>query len=340
MLWELRCKHQDAVFFPIWLLFQCVKHRRKAVVVRRAFGLGDVVCVFPLCDEIRRRHPKTLLVFVTSQYAKPLVLLSKKADVVFGAYGVQWRVPRLCGLVAAVYDPKTSEEMSPKSGSQNHLVDALAISCGITLRDRQPRFTVPDAILENVRKKFGLQKKRTSNSLIIGINCGRSWPVKEWSASKWQGLVDKIHSAYDADILQFGQRQGNSGDDEFDKILGVRSVVSSLQVEELAGLIAVCDLVVTIDSAPLHIAGAVGVPVVGVFGPVGNLPPDSAALGVVAEVPCRFCHHRTPIAHWQIGCPHDIRCMKELKVDAVFTAVQSLLANRNRPQLVSDKSKK
>jgi len=94
-------------------------------------------------------------------------------------------------------------------------------------------------------------------------------------------------------------------------------------------LIANCDLVISIDSGPVHLAGMVGTPVIGLFGPVdpaSRLPPDSSALGLFSEVPCLFCHNRTPVIHWISGCPNDIACMKKLDTETVFEAVKSMLA--------------
>ena len=45
-------------------------------------------------------------------------------------------------------------------------------------------------------------------------------------------------------------------------------MVSRLKGEELVALIAICDLLISIDSGPVHVAGAVATPVIGLFGPV------------------------------------------------------------------------
>jgi ADP-heptose:LPS heptosyltransferase len=324
---KLRCENQDGILFPIWLLFQCLVHRRKAVIIRRAFGLGDVICALPMCDEVRRLHPKSILVFVTSRYSTSLVLFSGKVDLVYGAFGVQWRVLRMGGLVEAVYDPKTSDHRSP-NGTKNHLIDDLAASCGLALSNRQPYLKVPDEVLESVRIKFGLPKKGERSRIIIGISCGQTWPVREWPATHWQTLVDLIHANYEATVLQFGQRLVVGSKTEYDKIQGVQSLVSILKVDELLALTAICDLVVTIDSGPIHMSGALGIPVLGLFGPINpkyRLPISSPSVGVYADVPCIFCHHNSPIGHWQTGCPNDIRCMKELKVEVVYASLRSLL---------------
>ena len=71
-------------------------------------------------------------------------------------------------------------------------------------------------------------------------------------------------------------------------------------------------------------AGAVGTPCVGLFGPTEPsliFSNPERAVGVFHRVECSFCHHRHPRLHWQSGCPHNIRCMKELTVEQVFDAV-------------------
>jgi ADP-heptose:LPS heptosyltransferase len=141
-------------------------------------------------------------------------------------------------------------------------------------------------------------------------------------------LVDKIHGEYDTVIIQFGIHISGKLN-AYDALTGVQSLVSRLNTEELVALLAGCDLLVAIDSGPVHIAGAVGTPVVGLYGaldPRCFLPPDSPAVGVFSEVPCLFCHHKTPLGHWKSGCPNDIRCMVELDVEKVFQAAKAMLA--------------
>src|ERR1043166_1232843 len=66
-----------------WLVFQCVRHRKRAVIICRMAGIGDVVCTLPICDEVRSRHPEKLLVFITSAPWRDIVILSRSADLVY-----------------------------------------------------------------------------------------------------------------------------------------------------------------------------------------------------------------------------------------------------------------
>ena len=151
------------------------------------------------------------------------------------------------------------------------------------------------------RIAYGLDYKGTAQRLLIGINPGPTWRVKEWEASKWQELINKIHSEYDAVIIQFGFNTGD-GSSEYDNLTDVKLLAGRLKGEELLALVTNCDLIISIDSGPVHLAGAVGTPVIGLFGPLDPaliLPPNAQALGLFSDVPCLFCHNRAPIIHWR-----------------------------------------
>jgi ADP-heptose:LPS heptosyltransferase len=76
---------------------------------------------------------------------------------------------------------------------------------------------------------------------------------------QWQKLINEIHSEYEAVIIQFGSN-GGSRSSEYDSLRRVQSVARGLKGQEGVALIAICDLIVTIDSGPVHMAGAVGTP--------------------------------------------------------------------------------
>jgi ADP-heptose:LPS heptosyltransferase len=325
-------KISDLILFPWWLIVQRLRHGKKIVIICRPGALGDILCTLPVCGEIRKRHPGTRLVFLTHVDYKKMVRLSRDVDDIFGAKSWTWpfTLParyQLPGIVEAIYNPRTTDELLPKSGTKTHLIDDIAASCNVIIPkpERQPRLFPPAELIKETQVAYGLTNDVAKGRLIIGVNCARSWPVKEWSAAHWQELLDKIHAEYDAVVLQFGFTR--SKDDEYAHLRGTR-FFPSLKSDELVALLAGCHLIVSTDSGPVHIAGAVGVPVVGLFGanaPQYRLPPDSPGTGLFSQIPCIACHHESPRGHWQSGCPNDIRCMKELDAQTVFEAVKNYL---------------
>src|SRR5262245_44792916 len=336
-----RLRARGWIPFTLWVVLQFAWHRKRAVLLCRFGGIGDVVCTLPMCDEVRRRHPGKLLVFITSAVWRDIVRLSRSADLV---YANKWWVHpftlptqfKLLGLVNTIYNPQTTGELTG-NGAACHLIEDLAASCGFKVTARQPKLYPSPGLIENTRVKYGFDWKTIGERLLIGINPGPNWRVKEWDVSKWQKLINKIHSEYDAVIIQFGSNQGD-GSSEYDHLIGVESFAGRLKGEEFIALIAGCNLVISIDSGPVHVAGAVGTPVIGLFGPLNPalvLPPDplAPALGLFSDVPCLFCHNRTPVIHWISGCPNDIACMKKLDDQTVFQAVKTMLAHRKKREV-------
>ena len=334
----LKVRARGWVPFALWLVLQFVRHRKRAVIVCRCGGLGDVLCTLSMCEEVRRCHPGKLLIFVTAPLWTEVVKMSGCVDLVYA--NRWWLYPftfpanvKFFGLIDTIYNPRTTGEKSFTSGTITHLISDLAASCGFTIAPRLPSLCPASDLIEKTRSIYGLERETIGDRLVIGINPGPNWRVKEWDAAKWQNLIDKIHSEYTAVIIQFGTTKGDRSSD-YHSLTGVKSLVSRLKGEELVALIAVCDLIISIDSGPVHVAGAVHTPVIGLFGPLNPslvLTQEKPALGLFSDVPCLFCHNRTPVIHWIDGCPNDIACMKTLKVETIFDAMKSMLADsRNR----------
>jgi len=105
------------------------------------------------------------------------------------------------------------------------------------------------------------------------------------------------------------------------------SAAGVLSLRESAALIQRASVLVTNDSAPLHLATAVGTPVVALFGPTvpefgfGPRRAGDVTLGH-ADLPCRPCSRHGPER-----CPlRHHRCMRELSVEAVLEAVLSIMS--------------
>jgi heptosyltransferase II len=151
-------------------------------------------------------------------------------------------------------------------------------------------------------------------------------PGSIWGTKRWPGYPG-LAAALEAPVVVVGGRE--------DAALGeavaaaapgrVHNAAGALGLRGSAALIARAAVLVTNDSAPLHLATAVGTPVVAVFGP--TVPAQGfgprGARDVVVEhpsLPCRPCS-----AHGPEVCPlgHH-RCMRELPVETVAAAVAAV----------------
>ena len=165
----------------------------------------------------------------------------------------------------------------------------------------------------------------TDSRPLIALAPGSVWATKRWPG--YAELAKRLAARYRLAIL--GGRSDSSDAASIAEFSGAQGVVDgtvSLTLLASAELIGRAKLLVTNDSAPQHLASAMGTPTITIFGPTveefgfGPLAPNSISLGLDA-LACRPCHHhgppRCPLGHW--------RCMRELGVDAVAIAVDEVL---------------
>jgi heptosyltransferase-2 len=148
-------------------------------------------------------------------------------------------------------------------------------------------------------------------------------PGSIWGTKRWAGYAE-LAAALDAPIVVLGGRDDAPLADQVVAAAPGRaySAAGTLGLRTSAALIARAGVLVTNDSAPLHLATAVGTPVVAIFGPTvpgfgfGPRGPRDA----IVEHPSLAC--RPCSAHGPQVCPlgHH-RCMRELSVASVLAAV-------------------
>jgi ADP-heptose:LPS heptosyltransferase len=97
--------------------------------------------------------------------------------------------------------------------------------------------------------------------LILAIHVGASRPEKTWPADQFVEVADALADSYGARIVVLVDPAGQGAN------LSFRNKACYVQpgLRELMGFIGSCDLLICNDSAPMHIADALGVPVVAVF---------------------------------------------------------------------------
>jgi lipopolysaccharide heptosyltransferase II len=163
---------------------------------------------------------------------------------------------------------------------------------------------------------------------FIGINAGAEYgPAKRWMADRFADAAARITEEIPCRWLLFG----GPGDTEIanaietklraslDDPSAIVNVAGRTTLMELCQLIKFCRLLLTNDTGPMHLADAVGTPVVAVFGSTSSelTGPLNKHSRVVREpVECSPCFLRE--------CPIDFRCMNGVTVDRVVGTVLDL----------------
>ncbi|MFC1510067.1 lipopolysaccharide heptosyltransferase II [Candidatus Omnitrophota bacterium] len=159
---------------------------------------------------------------------------------------------------------------------------------------------------------------------IVGMNMAASqqWPSKNWSLDNYVKLCDML-SLQNIRVVITGMEKDRAAAAELCARCKSKpaNLAGKTDVMQLAALIGRCQVYVTPDSAPLHIAAAMGVPIVAFFGPTTSkrhVPPTKKLIVFEKMLPCAPCYSGRCL----IGT-HD--CMEQIEPTQVFDAICSLL---------------
>jgi heptosyltransferase-2 len=205
-----------------------------------------------------------------------------------------------------------------------HLIAAL----GASPEPLAPKLEVTCEEVKAAREKFGLEQL---TGPILGLNPGAEYgPAKRWPTEKFIAAANEIQRQTNCIWLIFGGK----GDLELaeriaaeihppSSILHPRNLAGQTTLRELMALLKLCRVLLTNDTGPMHVAAALGIPVVVPFGSTSpeltgrGLPGDSHHQLIKSNAPCSPCFLRE--------CPIDFRCMNGIPVEQVVKAVLSAI---------------
>ncbi|MDT8440431.1 MAG: lipopolysaccharide heptosyltransferase II [Desulfuromonadales bacterium] len=160
----------------------------------------------------------------------------------------------------------------------------------------------------------------------LAINPGASYgAAKRWLPERFAAVADGLAARYAASIVLTGGPGEREIGRDIEKAMQVpvRNLIGQTSVREMMALLARCELMITNDSGPMHVAAALGTPLVAVFGPTDHTTTSPAAerCRIVRQpVDCAPCMLRE--------CPVDHRCMTGITADQVLAAAAELLGDR------------
>ena len=211
----------------------------------------------------------------------------------------------------------------------------LAAALGSNPLPMAPFLRVTDVELASTAKRFGLAPDRPSRSHpLFGLNAGAEYgPAKRWPRERFVAAAAELQKRTKCCWLIFGGKANvdlaleiaTSLETLHRKLISAGELPAPLNLagkttlQELCSLIKLCDVFLTNDTGPMHVAAAVGTPVVVPFGSTSpeltgpGLPGDPRHRLLKSDAPCSPCFRRT--------CPIDFRCMTGITVENVVEAV-------------------
>jgi len=205
----------------------------------------------------------------------------------------------------------------------------LATALGGKLEAVPPLVAVADEEVRQIGKRFEFPVDRKERPRLFGLNAGAAYgPAKRWPIDRFIASARTLQERTGCHWWIFGGpaevpqanamvREIQAAHSELPE--SVRSLAGQTSLRELAAALKACDVVLTNDSGPMHLAAAVGTPVVALFGSTSpeltgpGLPGDARHVLLRADAPCAPCFRRV--------CPIDFRCMTGISVERVVQAV-------------------
>jgi ADP-heptose:LPS heptosyltransferase len=192
------------------------------------------------------------------------------------------------------------------------------------------RFRIPPTDYEEVDRLL-IRSGVSPGTSWVAMNVSARWPTKRWPAASFAEVADRLRQEGYGAVVMIG------GPDERAEVAAVSGMMKTSAID-LAGattvgllpaLLSKAALLITNDSGPMHVAAAVGTPVVALFGPTSAARTGPYGVGhdvLTGKVPCspcfsRTCHNTLPL-----------ECLKLVSPQQVLAAVRAQRSLRMVPR--------
>jgi heptosyltransferase II len=322
-----------------------------ALVVRAPNWVGDAVLSLGAVRDLRRNFPGARLEVLARPWVAPLYEAVSEVDAVRPSGGLRADVRDLRGRFdAAVLLPnsfaaafavraagiperwgyatdgrgalltrKARVPREVRGRSQVYYYRAMLAGIGLTVSATPDvRLSAPAAWTDRAAALLG------GPGPWIGLNPGAFFgSAKRWVPERYAAAGERLARESGARIAIVGGPLERPLGEAIAAALNVpaRVLCGETTLGELVGVLSRLRLLLTNDSGPMHLAAALGVPVVAVFGPTDwrETGPVGDRHRLVREpVPCSPCLLRE--------CPIDHRCMRRVGVETVLHEARALLA--------------
>jgi heptosyltransferase-2 len=305
-----------------------------AIVARRY--VADIYRGEEICDELIAYDPQTIHAGLAGRERLARQLRAQKFDVAlllqnaFDAAWLAWRagIPERVGyardgrsllLTKKISVPRPGEipaheqfyylELVRRAGWIDSLDGESFVSLKVS--DEQRRHAEATLLSAGARQ----------NVSRIAIGPGASYgSAKCWPPERFGDFVNRFRNHTDADVILFGTAADQKVSDAIAANIkgSCITLVGKTAIVDLPALLSRCQIFVGNDSGAMHVAAAVGLPVVAIFGPTDphGTAPITPRCTIVQEKPyCSPCFLRR--------CPIDHRCMNKVQPESVEAATRA-----------------
>lgn len=326
----------------------------KKILCIKPRGIGDIILSTIVLENLNNYFKHSEIHYLTEEFAKeavitnPLVskvLTFKREDSIFSivkkirkeGYDVIfdfWSNPRTAQItffsgarVRIGYGyrgRKFAYNFKAISGrgevhSAEHNLELLKV-IGIPIVSKKIKF-----YLDNESEEFAKSFIHNKKNVLIGILPSGGWNSKRCPKEKWVEIIKVLNEKLNSEFLiLWGTEDKPDADYIAINTNGVTKLAPETSLLQMAGLMSKCDLIISNDSGPMHLAAALGIPTLGLFGPTDPKKhgpySDNSDYVIKSDLHCIICN--------RLECPYNKECFRLL--DSELIAVKSMeLLNKN-----------
>jgi heptosyltransferase II len=320
------------------------------ILVRAPNWLGDVILSLPALRDLRRNFPRARLEVLARDWVADLyravpgveaVRVSgghrRDVEAIRGAFDAAVLLPNSFGAALVVWRAGVPERWGYATDGRGLLLTRAArVPAGVRGRSQVYYYRAmlagvgletpdaPDASLRCPEEWSARGAERLGgDGPWLGLNPGAFFgSAKRWLPERYAAVGELVGRRTGAKVAILGGAAERPLGEAIASGMRapVRVLCGETTLPELVGVLSRLRLLVTNDSGPMHVAAALGVPLVAVFGPTDwreTAPVGDRVRLVREEVECAPCLLRE--------CPIDHRCMRRLTLDRVAEAALELM---------------
>lgn len=311
----------------------CNEQKNKKILIIKLFTMGDAIMCTPVIKAIKEKYKEYEVnvvssypwgeIFENNPYIDNLIILKSPNRSKLLGYKVYDIVTTKFVEIQnweKVFQLNCLDHYPEYRRTGLHLSDFYASMAGVyPLEDKKYYVFLLDEHKLKIRKLLDSLEIKSKRFFSIHTNGG--WNLKNWDDKKWVELSNLLYEKYKMyTVLIGGKNEGRHIESKY-----IYNLAGKLSIKETAALISESLLFVGLDSGPMHLACALEVPVVALY---GNTHPK------VSEPRTKnyICIHSKESCEVPCGlkfCKKNINCTSFISVEAVLKAVEKLLLEKN-----------
>jgi len=198
---------------------------------------------------------------------------------------------------------------------------------GLKIFDRSLTIDIPESAIRGITERFPILKRKSKKAVIV--HPGSRTEIRQWGAARFAEVINALGEDYNVFLIG-GPQEGHVVQDVLKRLKRTPEIVSNeLSLMEFTALCKFGDLFIGNDSAPIHIAAAIGLFVIGIYGPTFSTYcgpwTEKKIIFDMSTLSCRMCDQEVCSNQEKQACLNIITPKMVIdKIDEIFSIFCSL----------------